>query len=153
MLSCRDRVLSRFPGVRSDMGGVPGKNIRSARVCAAILAAWLGNNANKHVGRLRATVDWSAWPGHYGIKEYIKVLMPFMWTFRERAGLHLMQKSLIEVDGLRERLRAFEPGRAFTDRLGCLRERFLLVHRVCFFSIEVDRCFVLVRLLFSGSHE
>ena len=132
MLSCRDRVLSRFPGVRSDMGGGPGENIRSARVCAAILAAWLGNNANKHVGRLRAIADWSPWPGHYDNMKNIKVLTPFMWTFRERAGLHLMQKSFIEVDGLRDRLRAFHPGRAFTDRLGCLRERFLLGHRVCF---------------------
>ena len=101
-------------------------------MCAAILAAWLGNNANKHVGRLRAIVDWGAWPGNYGIKEYIKTLAPLLWPFRERMGLHLIQKSYIDAEGLRERLRAFHPGKPFTDRLGCLRERFLLGHRVCF---------------------
>ena len=121
-------------------------------MCAAILGAWLGSNAHNHVGRLRAIADWSPWTGHYGITQYIKVLMPHMWTFRERTGLHLLQKSFVDLDTLRERLRAFSPGSAFTDRLGCLRERFLLGHRVCFFSVEVDRCFVLVRFLFSGSN-
>ena len=134
-------------------GGVPGKNIRSARVCAAVLCAWLGAGAHTHVGRLRAIADWCPWQGHYGITQYMKLLMPFLWTFRERSGLHLLQKSFISVDDLRERLRAFEPGRAFTDRLGCVRERFLLGHRVCFLSVQVDCCFVLVRFLLSGSKE
>lgn len=101
-------------------------------MCAVILGAWLGTNAHNHISRLRAIADWSPWQGHYGITQYIKALMEKMWEFRAWTGLHLQQKSFIDLETLRERLRAFSPGVAFTDRLGCLRERFLLGHRVCF---------------------
>ena len=93
-------------------------------MCAAVLGAWLGNNAHNHVLRLRALVEWPPpyWD-HLGIKDYIKATKEFMWELRRQSDLHLLQKSFINLESLRERLRTFEPGRAFTDRWGCLWER------------------------------
>lgn len=97
------------------------KYARSARACAAILTAWLGKAAHTHITRLRAIVDWSAWSTHIGIKEYEGNVQQMMWDLRRTANLHLVQKSYIKVEELRERLRVFNAGIAFTDRLGCLR--------------------------------
>ena len=93
-------------------------------MCAAVLGAWLGKSAHTHVKRLRAIADWQPWGNHYGITQYIGHTMRLMWHLREQWGLHLLQKSFVTLEILRERLRAYEDGKPFTDRLGCLRERF-----------------------------
>ena len=106
----------------------------------------MGSNAHNHVSRLRAIADWSPWTGHYGITQYIKVLMPHMWTFRERTGLHLLQKSFVDLDTSREATSTFAR-QSLHGPFGMSAVK-VFVGAPVFFSVEVDRCLVLVRLLF-----